>query len=409
MDVRAATREDLDRLADIWHEGWHDGHAGIVPAALTIQRTRESFRDRLEAALPDIRVAGVPGSPVGFAIVKDGELYQLYVASASRGSGVAALLIDDAEARLAAAGVETAWLACAIGNERAARFYRKRGWRLVGTIDYEAETASGRFPLQVWRFEKRLTASGSSRQAARDRQPVERVRSPDMTSDPAGAPTALITGAAGGIGGALLLAFRQAGYLAIGVDCAARDGVVALDVTDTAAVTAFAADLDSLAVLVNAAGVLRLREEYDPAQFARVVDVNLTGTLRMAVACRPALAKARGAIVNIASMHALFGAPLSPAYAASKAGVVQLTKSLAVAWAEEGIRVNAVAPGWIETPMTVPARSDPGRNRAILDRTPLGRWGTPDDLVGPALFLASDAARFITGAVLPVDGGYSVK
>ena len=108
-------------------------------------------------------------------------------------------------------------------------------------------------------------------------------------------------------------------------------------------------------------------------------------------------------------MHAIFGAPLSPAYAASKAGVVQLTKSFAVAWAEDGIRVNAIAPGWIETPMTVPARSDAGRNRAILDRTPLGRWGTPDDIVGPALFLASAAASFITGAVLVVDGGYSAK
>ena len=141
-------------------------------------------------------------------------------------------------------------------------------------------------------------------------------------------------------------------------------------------------------------------EEYDPSEFARVVDVNLTGTMRMSVACRPALANAKGAIVNIASMHAIFGAPLSPAYAASKAGVVQLTKSLAVAWAEDGIRVNAIAPGWIETPMTEPARSDDARNRAILERTPLGRWGTPDDIVGPALFLASDAARFITGAVL---------
>ena len=106
-------------------------------------------------------------------------------------------------------------------------------------------------------------------------------------------------------------------------------------------------------------------------------------------------------------MHAIFGAPLSPGYAASKAGVVQLTKSLAVAWAHEGVRVNAIAPGWIETPMTIPARSDAARNRAILDRTPLGRWGTPDDIVGPALFLASDGARFITGAVLVVDGGYS--
>ena len=221
------------------------------------------------------------------------------------------------------------------------------------------------------------------------------------------APTALITGAAGGIGGALLAAFRQAGYRAIGVDCAAAEGVASLDVTDNGAVTSFAASIDTLAVLVNAAGVLRLREEYDASVFARVVDVNLTGTLRMSVACRAALAKAKGTIINLASMHAIFGAPLSPAYAASKGGVVQLTKSLAVAWAEDGIRVNAIAPGWIETPMTVPARSEAGRNRAILERTPLGRWGTPEDIVGPALFLASDAASFVTGAVLVVDGGYS--
>lgn len=230
-----------------------------------------------------------------------------------------------------------------------------------------------------------------------------------MTDSSGVVPTALVTGAAGGIGRALFSAFRDAGYHAIGVDCVPAEGVARLDVTDTAAVTAFAANLDTLGVLINAAGVIRLRQEYDPSEFSRVVEINLTGTMRMAVACRPALAKARGAIVNIASMHAIFGAPLSPAYAASKAGVVQLTKSLAVAWAEDGIRVNAIAPGWIETPMTVPARSDAARNRAILDRTPLGRWGTPDDLVGPALFLASDAARFITGAVLAVDGGYSAK
>jgi NAD(P)-dependent dehydrogenase (short-subunit alcohol dehydrogenase family) len=223
------------------------------------------------------------------------------------------------------------------------------------------------------------------------------------------APTALVTGAAGGIGGALFSAFRAAGYQTIGVDCVAAAGVTKLDVTDGAAVDACAANLEALDVLVNAAGVLRLQREYDPAEFMRVVEINLTGTMRMAVACRAALARARGAIVNIASMHAIFGAPLSPAYAASKAGVVQLTKSLAVAWAEDGIRVNAIAPGWIETPMTVPARSDVDRNRAIMDRTPLGRWGTPGDLVGPALFLAGDGARFITGAVLPVDGGYSVK
>jgi NAD(P)-dependent dehydrogenase (short-subunit alcohol dehydrogenase family) len=228
-------------------------------------------------------------------------------------------------------------------------------------------------------------------------------------TDPSAPATALITGAAGGIGSALVAGFLRAGYHTVGVDRTSAEGVTRLDITDSAAVTEFAATFDALSVLVNAAGVLRLLAEYDPSEFARVVDINLTGTMRMAVACRAALAKARGAVINIASMHAIFGAPLSPAYAASKAGVVQLTKSLAVAWAEDGIRVNAIAPGWIETAMTVPARSDAARNRAILDRTPLGRWGTPDDIVGPAVFLASDAARFITGAVLAVDGGYSAR
>jgi NAD(P)-dependent dehydrogenase (short-subunit alcohol dehydrogenase family) len=220
-------------------------------------------------------------------------------------------------------------------------------------------------------------------------------------------PIAVITGAAGGIGGALVEGFRAAGYDAIGVDRAGGDGIVPLDVTDTDAVNAFAAGFDDLAVLVNAAGVLRLTEEYDPGVFASVLDINLTGTMRLCTACRPALGSAKGAIVNIASIHALFGAPLSPAYAASKAGVAQLTKSLAVAWASDGIRVNAIAPGWIETPMTVPARSNETRNRRIIDRTPMGRWGKPEDVVGPALFLASDAARFVTGVVLPVDGGYA--
>jgi NAD(P)-dependent dehydrogenase (short-subunit alcohol dehydrogenase family) len=220
-------------------------------------------------------------------------------------------------------------------------------------------------------------------------------------------PIALITGAAGGIGRALVTGFGEAGYDVIAVDRVGGDGVVALDVTDTDAVGAFTAEFGTLAVLVNAAGVLRRREEYDPAIFADVLDINLTGAMRLSVACKPALARARGAIVNIASMYAFFGAAHAPAYAASKAGVAQLTKSLAIAWATDGIRVNALAPGWIETPLTVPARADETRNRAILERTPMGRWGKPEELVGPALFLASEAARFVTGIVLPVDGGYS--
>jgi NAD(P)-dependent dehydrogenase (short-subunit alcohol dehydrogenase family) len=218
---------------------------------------------------------------------------------------------------------------------------------------------------------------------------------------------ALITGAAGGIGGALVAGFAAAGYDVIGVDRAAAPGVTALDIRDTAAVNAFAAGIDSLAVLVNAAGVLRRPDEYQPDVFADVLDINLVGGMRLATACKPALARAKGAIVNVGSMYSFFGAPHAPAYAASKGGVVALTKSLAVAWAADGIRVNAIAPGWIKTPLTVPARADEPRNRAIVERTPMGRWGDPEELVGPVLFLASEAARFVTGVVLPVDGGYS--
>jgi NAD(P)-dependent dehydrogenase (short-subunit alcohol dehydrogenase family) len=173
------------------------------------------------------------------------------------------------------------------------------------------------------------------------------------------------------------------------------------------AVKAFAAKFETLEVLVNAAGILRHRDEYDIAVFEDVLDVNLTGAMRMATACEPALARAKGSIINIAAMHAYFGAPHAPAYAASKAGIAQLTKSLAVAWGKSGIRVNAIAPGWIVTPMTERARGDEARSAGILARTPMARWGNPEELVGPVLFLASDAARFVTGVVLPVDGGYS--
>jgi NAD(P)-dependent dehydrogenase (short-subunit alcohol dehydrogenase family) len=228
-------------------------------------------------------------------------------------------------------------------------------------------------------------------------------------------PTAVVSGAAGGIGRALVEGFLAAGYEVTGVDRiempvaggAHRHRV--LDLADGAAVAAFGAGLDHLDVLVNAGGVIRRGEEADPDVFAAVVDINLVGTMRLSTACRPALACARGAVINLASMFTFFGAGHAPAYAASKGGVGQLTKSLAVGWAADGIRVNALAPGWIATAMTGPLRDDPARDRAIIERTPLARWGTPEDLVGPALFLASDAARFVTGVVLPVDGGYSVR
>ena len=224
---------------------------------------------------------------------------------------------------------------------------------------------------------------------------------------------AVVSGAAGGIGRALAEGFLAAGYEVAGVDRAAPAWSApgfrhaALDLRDNAAVAAFGARLDHLDVLVNAAGVIRRVEEFELPVFEEVLDINLTGTMRLATACRTALAVDGGAIVNIASMLAFFGGGLVPAYSASKGGIVTLTKSLAIAWARDNIRVNALAPGWIATPLTKALRDDADRNRAILERTPMRRWGTPDDLVGPALFLASDAARFVTGAVLPVDGGYA--
>ena len=159
MDVRAAQEAEIDHLATLWYDGWQDAHAQIVPAELTRRRTLENFRQRLQAALPRIRVVGPSGSPLGFSIVKGNELYQLFVSAQARGSGVAAALVADAEARLSERGVETAWLACAIGNERAARFYEKCGWRRAGTMVSVLETEEGKFPLDVWRYEKSLKRS----------------------------------------------------------------------------------------------------------------------------------------------------------------------------------------------------------------------------------------------------------
>lgn len=155
--VRLPEEREIDHLARVWYEGWQDAHAQIIPAELRRLRTLDSFRQRLQAALQDTRVVGPSGAPSGFCITKGNELYQIYVSTQARGSGAAGVLMADAEARLAKSGVETAWLACAIGNHRAARFYEKCGWCRVGVVTYQAETATGTFPLKVWRYEKRLT------------------------------------------------------------------------------------------------------------------------------------------------------------------------------------------------------------------------------------------------------------
>ena len=180
-----------------------------------------------------------------------------------------------------------------------------------------------------------------------------------------------------------------------------------LDVTQQASVDAVMKPLTRLDALVNCAGViLRGGAEFTIEGFQRTIDINLTGTMRMCIAAKPLLVQTQGAIINTASMLTFQGSPFVPGYAASKGGIGQLTKSLAAAWAAEGIRVNALAPGWIETELTRPLVEDAARSAPILARTPMGRWGKPDDIGGVAVFLASDAARFVTGAIIPVDGGY---
>lgn len=229
---------------------------------------------------------------------------------------------------------------------------------------------------------------------------------------------AIITGGARGIGWGIANSMLEAGYAVTvsgltraEVDCVPfREHLeaVQLDVTSDAQVEKLLARFASLDVLVNCAGIIKRGAEYDIETFKTVIDVNLTGTMRMCVAAKPALAKSKNAaIVNTASMLSYFGGPLVPAYAASKGGIVQLTKSLAVAWAGEGIRVNAIAPGWIATDMTRGIASDAARSAAILARTPLKRWGEPSDIGGSVVYLCSEAARFVTGTVLPIDGGYA--
>ena len=232
----------------------------------------------------------------------------------------------------------------------------------------------------------------------------------------------LVTGGTSGIGAGIAEAFAAAGAVvtATGATAAEADAArsqpgfrlrdaLALDVRDDAAIRGLVGDLPRLDVLVNCAGVIRRDAEHDPEVFADTVAINLTGTMRCCTHARPRLAAARGTIVNIASILSIFGGARVPGYAASKGGVAQLTRSLAIAYADDGIRVNAIAPGWVRTALTRELQDDADRSAAIIARTPLRRWAEPADIAGAALFLASSAAAFVTGALLPVDGGYHVN
>jgi 3-oxoacyl-[acyl-carrier protein] reductase len=243
------------------------------------------------------------------------------------------------------------------------------------------------------------------------------------TFDFAGA-RVLVTGGTSGIGFAIARAFHDAGATATVTGTRSNAAEYDVDLspfayrrcrmTETAEIESVAASLDALDVLVNNAGqnLPGGRSEYEPEVFEEAVTVNLFGAFRMANALRGLLAASTfdggASVVNLASMSSFFGVEIVPGYGAAKAAIVQTTKTLAVAWAKHGIRVNAVAPGVVETAMTAPMMKIEKLTAPLLARTPLGRFATPEEVAPAVLFLASPQARYITGHTLAVDGGFSI-
>lgn len=229
---------------------------------------------------------------------------------------------------------------------------------------------------------------------------------------------AVVIGGAGDIGAAISNQFCDLGATVIATGANEADlsrtllkpraglTLATLDVTDDAAVTSFARKHKRVDALINCAGILARDKEFEIETFMKVLDVNLTGTFRTCMAFHPLLAQQTGSIVNIASMNATLALPRIPAYCASKGGVVMLTKALALKWAEEGIRVNAVAPGYVETAINAAGRNDLAHYQRIADRTAFKRWGQPEDIAGAVAFLCMPASQYATGTIIAVDGGF---